>query len=102
MAVDSIFQFTTFPLEFGFILGLIISSLGFVYGAVVIYWRLFTERTVPGYTDIMCSVLFLGGIILIYNGILGKYIAVILHQLQDRPEYVVKSSSENKETGPES
>jgi hypothetical protein len=37
--------------------------------------------------------LFLGGVILIYLGIIGRYILVILDHLKRRPEYVIAADS---------
>ncbi|MFC1584825.1 glycosyltransferase family 2 protein [Fibrobacterota bacterium] len=93
LASQSIFNFTTFPLDIGFKLGLSISILAFMYGLIAIYARLFTDNYVPGYTDIIASVLFLGGIILIYLGILGKYMAVLIDHVKNRPEYIPKDNS---------
>lgn len=96
MALDSVFNFTTFPLELGFRVGVTIAGLSFAYAMFNIYARLFTNRNVPGYTDIICSILFLSGIILIYLGVLGRYITLILEHLKNRPEYIIESVVRNQ------
>ncbi len=91
LAYHSIFNFTTFPLDIGFKLGILVSLFAFLYAGHAIYSRLFTDLVVPGYTDIIASVLLLGGVTLVYVGILGKYLSVIVEHLKERPEYILKN-----------
>ena len=93
LAYNSIFNFSSFPLDIGLRLGVVIAGLAFLYGFYAIYGKLFTDNNLPGYTDIITSILFLGGIILVYLGILGRYIGVILEHLKDRPEYLLNSDN---------
>lgn len=86
---DALFGFSTVPLKLAMRLGLIISALAFLYGLYNVAAKVFTDRNVPGYTDLIASTLFLGGVILVYMGILGRYLLVILDHLKRRPEYVV-------------
>ena len=93
LAYNSIFNFSSFPLDIGLRLGVVIAGLAFLYGFYAIYEKFFTDNNVPGYTDIITSILFLGGIILVYLGILGRYIGIILEHLKDRPEYLLNSDN---------
>jgi glycosyltransferase involved in cell wall biosynthesis len=86
---DALFGFSTVPLRLAMRLGLIISALAFFYGIYNVAAKIFTDRNVPGYTDLIASILFLGGILLVYMGILGRYILVILDHLKRRPEYLL-------------
>ena len=80
-----------------FKIGVFIAALSFLYGVYALYARFFTDKNLPGYTDIITSTLFLSGIILIYLGILGKYIGWIANQLKNRPDYIIKESSDRFE-----
>lgn len=85
---QALFEFSTFPLKLAMRLGLVISVLAFGYGLYNVAMKFLTDRNVPGYTDLIASSLFLGGLILLYLGILGRYILVILDHLKRRPEYL--------------
>lgn len=85
---QALFEFSAFPLKLAMRLGLVISILAFGYGLYNVAMKFLTDRNVPGYTDLIASSLFLGGIILLYLGILGRYILVILDHLKRRPEYL--------------
>jgi dolichol-phosphate mannosyltransferase len=45
---------------------------------------------VQGWTSILISVLFLGGIQLLAIGILGEYLAKVYDEVKDRPTYLIK------------
>jgi dolichol-phosphate mannosyltransferase len=89
MGSDALFGFSTVPLKLAMRLGMIISALAFLYGIYNVAAKFLTDRNVPGYTDLIASTLFLGGLILVYLGILGRYIMVILDHLKRRPEYLI-------------
>lgn len=88
MGSQALFEFSAFPLKLAMRLGLIISVLAFGYGLFNVAAKFLTDRNVPGYTDLIASTLFLGGLILVYLGILGRYILVIVDHLKRRPEYL--------------
>lgn len=86
---QALFNFSAIPLKLAMRLGLLISMLAFLYGIYNVAAKFLSDRNVPGYTDLIASTLFLGGLILVYLGILGRYILVILDHLKRRPEYLV-------------
>jgi polyisoprenyl-phosphate glycosyltransferase len=90
LAVDGITSFSSIPLYFSMFFGLVISVISFIYGLVVIYVRLFTDRAAQGTSSILVAVTFMGGIILVTLGILGLYIGRIYEEVKNRPRYLVK------------
>ncbi len=98
---QTLFNFSAFPLKLAMRLGVLISGLAFAYGIYNVAAKFFGHRNVPGYTDLIASTLFLGGLILVYLGILGRYVLVILDHLKRRPEYVLAESVPAAATGPE-
>ena len=95
MGLDALFSFSTVPLKLAMRVGGIVSALAFLYGLYNVAAKFLTDRNVPGYTDLIASTLFLGGVILLYLGILGRYILVILDHVKRRPEYVLAPGRED-------
>lgn len=89
MGSQALFNFSAVPLKLAMRVGLLISALAFLYGIYNVAAKFLSNRNVPGYTDLIASTLFLGGLILVYLGILGRYILVILDHLKSRPEYLL-------------
>jgi len=89
-SLDGITSFSTFPLKIATIMGSIISVISFIYILNIVYLKFFTNSTVPGWSSLMVSTLFLGGFILLTLGIMGEYIARIYKELKRRPHYIIK------------
>jgi dolichol-phosphate mannosyltransferase len=49
-------------------------------------------HNIPGWTAIMTAVLFLGGIQMLLQGMMGLYINSIYIEVKRRPNYIVASS----------
>jgi len=90
LAFDGITSFSHFPLRLVVHLGLVVSLVGFLYGAIIIILGLVFGRVVPGWTTLMAAVIFLGGIQLVVVGIIGEYIGRIYVEVQQRPLYLIK------------
>jgi hypothetical protein len=63
--------------------------LAFLYGIYAIYIAAFTNQALQGWTSIIASVLFIGGIQLIMIGIIGEYLGKIFIQSKNRPNYII-------------
>jgi len=95
-SVRGIISFSITPLRLATYIGFAISVVSFVYAFYAIYARLFKNDVVPGWTSVLVSVLFLGGIQLITIGILGEYIAKIYEEVKQRPLYIVRKVLEGE------
>lgn len=91
LALVGITSFSNTPLRFASYLGLFISLVSFVYGGLIIVDTLIFGDEVRGYTTLMVSIMFLGGVQLLSIGILGEYIARIFTEVKRRPTYIVES-----------
>lgn len=96
LAIDGFTSFTTAPLRFASLIGVIIALGAFIYILVAIA-QFFTgvDRT-GGYTTLLASVLFLGGIQLLALGIIGEYIGRIFTESKNRPLYLVQNYHRSK------
>jgi dolichol-phosphate mannosyltransferase len=88
-AIDAITSFSGAPLRFSFLFGLITAFLSFIYGSYLIGLYLFGENYVSGWLSVLVSILFLGGIQLVFIGIVGEYIYKIYSEIKGRPLYVI-------------
>ncbi len=90
LAVDGMTAFSTNPLRKMALGGGIVAGFAFLYGFFAIFAHLFTNATVPGWTSMLVSILFLGGCQLTALGVIGEYCGRILEQVKGRPVYIVR------------
>lgn len=90
-AADGIFSFSTVPLKLISSIGYFVAALSLLGILYAIVMKIFApEVTIEGWTFMVISVLFIGGIQLIMLGVLGSYIGRIYTESQARPLYMVK------------
>ena len=92
-ALDGITSFSFFPLRLATLLGFAVSVLSFLYIVVAIVLKLLGINW-PGYTSMMASILFLGGVQLVMIGVLGEYVARVYDEVKRRPLYLVGESTD--------
>lgn len=87
-AFTNIVAFTTVPLQFVTVSGLIcfLCSLALMIYSLIQY---FGGRAVEGYTTLLLVLLLIGSAIMISLGIIGYYIAKIYEEVKHRPRYIV-------------
>jgi len=90
-ALDGITSFTTTPLKWATYMGLITACASFFYGSVIILQKLLYGNPVKGYPSLMVVILFLGGIQLIFLGIIGEYLGRMFDETKKRPLYFLTS-----------
>lgn len=89
LAIEGITSFTTLPLRFSTIIGMVISGGAFIYILFLVVRTALFGVDVAGYPSIMAVVLFLGGVQLLSLGIIGEYIGRIFNETKNRPLYIV-------------
>ncbi|OGL34602.1 glycosyltransferase [Candidatus Saccharibacteria bacterium RIFCSPHIGHO2_12_FULL_47_16b] len=91
-AIDGLLGFSWTPIRLITKLGYFISLLSFIgiiYAIAMKFLR--PDVTVPGWTFIVISILFIGGIQLVTLGVLGNYIGRIYTESQNRPLYIIEN-----------
>lgn len=96
LAVDGITSFSVAPLRLASILGIVISSVAFMYLVFVVVKTLLFGDPVAGYPSMISIILFMGGIQLIVLGIIGEYVGRIFYESKRRPDYLVSEYNGNK------
>lgn len=95
LAYDGIFSFSFVPLRVLTWLGFFISCTAFVSIFIVLYLRLFTTSSIPGFASLAILILFFGGVQILSLGVVGEYIARIFDEVKQRPLYIVKENINN-------
>lgn len=93
LALNGISSFSIKPLKIAILLGLILSLLSGIYGLYVLWISVFTDKTVEGWTSVILSILFIGGINMILLGIIGEYVGKIYIQIKQRPHFLISKTN---------
>lgn len=96
-AVRGIVAFSTFPLVLASAIGIVTFFAAVIYTAYVIACQLIMHNAVPGYSSLMCVVLFGFGLTFMMLGIMGQYLAQMYLEIKRRPKYIVRESSLSEE-----
>ncbi|WP_179352768.1 glycosyltransferase family 2 protein [Winogradskyella vidalii] len=101
LAFDGITGFSDKPLLFVSRLGFVISIFSFLLIIFAVFSHYVLEQTITGWTSLIISASFIGGIQLLSIGVIGEYISRINVNVKNRPLYIVDASnidtSEKKE-----
>lgn len=89
-AIEGITSFSTLPLRIWTYIGFFISSISFIYAIFIITRTIFYGIDLPGYSSIIVTILFLGGIQVMGIGILGEYLGRIYFESKNRPIYLIR------------
>jgi glycosyltransferase involved in cell wall biosynthesis len=90
LALEGITSFTVMPLKVATYLGLVVALLSVVYGAQVVLKTLIFGNPVAGYPSLMTVMLFLGGVQLVFLGVIGEYLGRVFNETKQRPLYLVE------------
>ena len=80
------FSFSMIPLRITTYLGSIIASAGFIWGIVLIIRKLVDPHIAAGYTSTIVLILFIGGLLMLFLGIIGEYVGRIYMTVSNMPQ----------------
>ncbi|WP_407412025.1 glycosyltransferase family 2 protein [Methanobrevibacter sp.] len=92
-SIEGIVAFTTTPLSISIVLGSVFSTASFLYMIFVILKYILYSDPIQGYTTLITSILFLGGLQLVSIGILSKYLEKTYLETKNRPVFIVKETN---------
>jgi len=93
LAATGITSFSNKPLHIATIIGIVFSLISFFYGVYAVSIRLLMGKELSGWTSIIMSVLFIGGIQLLILGIFGEYLGKIYDEVKMRPRYIIEDKN---------
>ena len=93
LAIDSIVSQSNKPLRLAIKFGFLLSILSFLYGAWLIIRYYAFSIAAEGWTSVMVSIYFIGGLMFANMGMLGLYIGKIFDETKDRPIYLVQETT---------
>jgi len=97
--VNAVTSFSAAPLKGIFLLGLGISSFAFAFvGFLVVRWFFFAKAA-EGWTSVIASVWLLGGLIIMFIGVVGIYLAKVYSESKQRPFVIVKEVHGGEQDG---
>jgi len=97
-ALDGITAFSNYPLRMATVMGFVVSAISFIVILYALYSKFVLDRTITGWTSLIISVLFIGGVQLIAIGIIGEYISRINSDVRKRPLYVIEEENVTQES----
>lgn len=95
LAIDAITGFSTRPLRFASVIGLIFAALGGV-GIVISIAGWLSGGTIAGWTSVMVVLLGLGGVQLVVLGIIGEYLGRLYVESKKRPLFIIDEVYSNQ------
>jgi glycosyltransferase involved in cell wall biosynthesis len=90
LALNGIFNFSSFPAKLALYLGATRMGLAVLYFGYTLF-RYFVFQDVPkGFTTLLFTIIFFSGIQFTILGLMGEYILRIFFQVKSRPNYIVR------------
>ncbi|MBS0958972.1 MULTISPECIES: glycosyltransferase family 2 protein [Leuconostoc] len=90
-AWDGITSFSVVPMHF--VLGMgIVTTLVSLFMLLYAAWQYFSGATIQGWSSLMVSIWFLGGVQLIGLSVIGEYVGKVFNEVKGRPRYIIKDN----------
>lgn len=96
-SIEGIVGFSTAPLFLSSILGILMCFVAFVAMIFIFFRQLIFENSVPGWASQACITIMLGGLVLLFIGILGLYLSKIYLEIKQRPIFISREDNIEKD-----
>lgn len=90
--------FSVKPLRIATVCGTASAFLGFCYGLYVVIRKLVDSTIEMGWSSIIASIFFIGGLILVMLGLIGEYIGRIYISINNAPQYTIREILKGKDS----
>ena len=95
LAMDTILAYSDKPLRIAAQLGLSMAALAMLFGVYLLLRSWHQGSPVPGWSSLIVSLYFIGGLIIGILGILGIYLGKAFDETKKRPLYIVRRATPN-------
>ncbi|MGI8826342.1 MAG: glycosyltransferase family 2 protein [Chloroflexota bacterium] len=95
-SIDAITSFSHLPLQLATSFGFFLAGISLVGILIAVILRI-TTHAIVGQTSTLIIVLFMGGIQLIFLGVIGEYLGRIYDEVRARPLYIVREVLDDDE-----
>lgn len=93
VALDIAMAYSDKPLKISVVAGLLMSALSVIIGGTILLLGLYGLIDVPGWTSVMVSLYFIGGLIIANLGVIGYYLGKTFEETKRRPLYAIESTT---------
>ncbi len=89
--INAILSFSSKPLYFVFYSGVLTTIIAAVFVFYIVLSKIFSDSVSSGWSSLMASIWFLGGVIITFIGLVAIYLNKIYFEIKDRPLYNIKN-----------
>ena len=87
-AIEGIVAFTTVPLAFASVMGIVFCLLALLFILVIVVRKILFGDPTAGWPSMVCIILLLGGVQMFSIGIVGQYLSKTYMEVKKRPIYL--------------
>lgn len=95
LAADTIIAYSDKPLRMAARLGMTMAAVSLAFGAFILVRSLVRGAAIPGWSSLIVSLYFIGGLIIGILGIMGVYLGKTFDESKKRPLYIVRRATPN-------
>jgi dolichol-phosphate mannosyltransferase len=95
LATETIIAYSDKPLRLAVRFGFLMAFLAFCYGVVTLIRGVLHDVPIMGWTSLIVSLYFIGGIIIALLGMIGVYLGKTFDESKKRPLYIVRRTTFN-------
>lgn len=95
LAADTIIAYSDKPLRMAARLGMSMAAVSFGFGAFILIRSMVHSSPIPGWSSLIVSLYFIGGLIIGILGIMGVYLGKAFDETKKRPLYIVRRLTPN-------
>ena len=88
-AINGVTSFSKLPIRAAAVLGMVMSTLSALYALFAISAYFVQDFVPPGWTSLLAVVAFIGGLQLLFLGLIAEYVGQIFDEVKGRPRYLV-------------